>query len=157
MLQCNSCRQKPDVLFIIQGLRKLVKADSVTFFFVKKHHYTALPSFSFSLFYILLFSVHAAKSGTVLNNLSVNIYKWKNQRGRIDSLSFAPKRSSYRTTDRTTDRTSAEARKSENRCVLFDSFTYIYSALLPQHWALYAKVDSTHIYIYMFFFLKFSS
>ena len=118
--------------------------------------YTALPSFSFSLFYILLFSVHAAKSGTVLNNLSVNIYKWKNQRGRIDSLSFAPKRSSDRMTDRTTDRTtgrtSAEARKSENRCVLFDSFTYIYSALLPQHWALYAKVDSTHIYIYMFFF-----
>ena len=46
--------------------------------FVTKHHYTALSGFSFSLFYILLFSVHivnvnAVKSGTVLDNLSVNI------------------------------------------------------------------------------------
>ena len=46
--------------------------------FVTKHHYTALSWFSFSLFYILLFSVHivnvnAVKSGTVLDNLSVNI------------------------------------------------------------------------------------
>ena len=52
----------------------------------------------------------------------------------------------------------AKLRVTENRCVLFDSFTYIYSALLPQHWALYAKADSTptfiyiYIYIYNFFF-----
>ena len=37
----------------------------------------------------------------------------------------------------------AKLRVTENRCVLLDSFTYIYSALPPQH---YAKVDSTHIY-----------
>ena len=63
----------------------------------------------------------------------------------------------------------AKLRVTENRCVLFDSFTYIYLALLPQHRALYAKVDSTptfiygyiyiyiygyiYIYIYIFFFL----
>ena len=35
-----------------------------------------------------------------------------------------------------------EIRVTANRCVFFDSFTYIYPALLPQHWALYAKVDS---------------
>ena len=52
------------------------------------------------------------------------------------------------------------SRMPKNRCVLFDSFTYIYSALLPQHWALYAKVDSTptfvyiYIYIYIFFFSR---
>ena len=44
-----------------------------------KHHYTALSWFLFSSLEILLFSVHiikvsAAKSGTVLNNLSMNIY-----------------------------------------------------------------------------------
>ena len=50
-------------------------------FFGTKNHYTALPGFrfSFSSFYILLFSVHivnvnTAKSGTGLDNLSVNIY-----------------------------------------------------------------------------------
>ena len=48
-------------------------------FFGTKNHYTALPWFSFSSFYILLFSVHivnvnTAKSGTGLDNLSVNIY-----------------------------------------------------------------------------------
>ena len=50
----------------------------------------------------------------------------------------------------------AKLRVTENRCVLFDSFTYIYSALLPQHWALYAKADSTPTFIYIyiqFFFL----
>ena len=41
--------------------------------------YTALAWFSFSLFYTLLFSVHivdvnAAKNGSVLDNLRVNIY-----------------------------------------------------------------------------------
>ena len=52
------------------------------------------------------------------------------------------------------------SRMLKNRCVLFDSFTYIYSALLPQHWALYAKVDSTptfvhmYIYIHIFFFSR---
>ena len=44
-----------------------------------KHHYTALSWFSFSSLEILLFSVHvinvsAAKSGTVLDNLSMNAY-----------------------------------------------------------------------------------
>ena len=44
-----------------------------------KHHYTALSWFSFSSLEILLFSVHiinvsVAKSGTVLDNLSMNIY-----------------------------------------------------------------------------------
>ena len=77
MVQWNSCSQKPDVLSSIQGLRKLVGADSLSlslfFFFFWLQNiimYTALPWFSFSLFYILLFSVHiinfnAAKSGTV--------------------------------------------------------------------------------------------
>ena len=49
------------------------------------------------------------------------------------------------------ERLGAKLRVTENRCVLFDSFTYIYPALLPQHWALYAKVDSTpYIYIYRY-------
>ena len=44
-----------------------------------KHLYTALSWFSFSSLEILLFSVHiinvsAAKSGTVLDNLSMNTY-----------------------------------------------------------------------------------
>ena len=39
------------------GKGKLVKADSVCIFFGTKHHYTALHWFSFSLFYIVLFSV----------------------------------------------------------------------------------------------------
>ena len=48
-------------------------------FFGTKNLYTALPWFSFSSFYILLFSVdivnvNTAKSGTGLDNLSVNIY-----------------------------------------------------------------------------------
>ena len=56
-----------------------MKADSVCICFAKKHHYKAHPLFSFSLFYILSFSVHivnfnTAKSGTGLDNLSVNIY-----------------------------------------------------------------------------------
>ena len=56
-----------------------MKADAVYICFVTKHHYTALPLFPFSLFYILLFSVHivnvnAAKSSKGLDNLSVNIY-----------------------------------------------------------------------------------
>ena len=31
------------------------------------------------------------------------------------------------------ERLGAKLRVTENRCVLFYSFTYIYSALLPQH------------------------
>ena len=31
------------------------------------------------------------------------------------------------------ERLGAKLRVTENRCVLFDSFTYIYPALLPQH------------------------
>ena len=56
------------------------------------------------------------------DRFDIYIYKWRNQRGRIDS------------------------------------FTYIYPALLPQHWALYAKVDSTphllyiNIYIYIYYY-----
>ena len=48
------------------------------------------------------------------------------------------------------ERFGAKFRVTENRCVLFDSFTYIYTPLLPQHRALYAKVDSTLIYIYTY-------
>ena len=33
MVQWNSCSQKPDVMSSIQGLRKLVKADSLSLFF----------------------------------------------------------------------------------------------------------------------------
>ena len=74
----NKNLKKPDVLSSILGLRKLVKADSVCICFVTKRHYTVLPRFLFSLFYILLFSIHivnvnVAKKGTVLDNLSVNI------------------------------------------------------------------------------------
>ena len=46
--------EQPDELFIIQGLRRLVKTDSVCICFVTKHHYSALLwfacCFSFSLF-----------------------------------------------------------------------------------------------------------
>ena len=48
------------------------------------------------------------------------------------------------------ERLGAKLRVTENWCVLFDSFTYIYPALLQQHWALYAKVDSTFIFIYIY-------
>ena len=52
------------------------------------------------------------------------------------------------------ERLGAKLRVTENRCVLFDSFTYIYPALLPQHWALYAKVDSTpFLYIYILIYI----
>ena len=79
MLQWNS------QLSIIQGLRRLVKTDSVCICFVSKHHYSALLQFecwfSFSLFYILLFSAHivninAAKSSTVLDKQSLNIFMY---------------------------------------------------------------------------------
>ena len=45
------------------------------------------------------------------------------------------------------ERLGAKLRVIENRCVLFNSLTYVYLALLPQHRALYAKVDSTPTFI----------
>ena len=47
------------------------------------------------------------------------------------------------------ERLGAKLRVTENRCVLFNSLTYVYLALLPQHRALYAKVDSTPTFIYI--------
>ena len=59
---------------------------------------------------------------------------------------------------RSDERLGAKLRVTENRCVLFNSLTYVYLALLPQHWALYAKVDSTpkfiYIYIYIYIIMK---
>ena len=92
----------------------------------------------FYLLFVLWFALQACQNKAQF--VYIFKYKWKNQRGRIDSL--APT-------------------VLEKQCVLFDSFTYIYSALLPQHWVLYAKVDSTphlyvctYIYIYIFFYLS---
>ena len=57
------------------------------------------------------------------------------------------------------ERLGSKPRVTENRCVLFNSLTYVYLALLPQHRTLYAKVDTTlifiYIYIYIFFFFFF--
>ena len=50
-------------------------------------------------------------------------------------------------------RLGAKLRVTENRCVLFNSLTYVYLALLPQHWALYAKVDSTPTFIYIYIYI----
>ena len=49
------------------------------------------------------------------------------------------------------ERLSAKLRVTENRCVLFNSLTYVCLALLPQQGALYAKVDSTHIHLYLLY------
>ena len=57
------------------------------------------------------------------------------------TLSFVPKGSSDRKLS--DERLGAKLRVTENRCILFNSLTYVYLALLPQHRALYAKVDST--------------
>ena len=69
-------------------------------------------------------------------------------------LSFAPKCSSDRTVWQakvlSDERLGAKLRVTENQCVLSDSFTYICSALLLQHWALFAKVDSTPTFIYIY-------
>ena len=54
------------------------------------------------------------------------------------------------------ERLGAKLRVTENRCVLFDSFTYIYPTLLPQHWALYAKVDSASSFIYIYIYIYIS-
>ena len=66
-----------------RGRLNLSQESSVPICFVTKHHYAALPSgwFSFSLFYILLFSIHIANVNTsersaVLNNLSLNIHAY---------------------------------------------------------------------------------
>ena len=50
-------------------------------------------------------------------------------------------------------RLGAKLRVTENRCVLFNSLTYVYLALLPQHWALYANVDSTLTFIYILMYM----
>ena len=44
-------------------------------------------------------------------------------------------------------------RETQNRCVLFNSLTYVYLALLPQHWALYANVDLTPTFIYILMYM----
>ena len=55
------------------------------------------------------------------------------------------------------ERLGAKLRITENRCVLFNSLNYVYLALLPKHWALYAKVDSDptfkYIYIYLYIYI----
>ena len=43
-------------------------------------------------------------------------------------------------------------RVTENRCVVFNFSTYVCFALLPQHCALYAKVDRTSICIYIYIY-----
>ena len=44
----------------------------------------------------------------------------------------------------------AKLRVTENQCILFNSLTYVDLALLPQHWAFHAKVDSTPTFIYIY-------
>ena len=46
------------------------------------------------------------------------------------------------------ERLGAKLRVTENWRVLFNSLTYVYLALLPQHWALHAKVDSNPTFMY---------
>ena len=46
------------------------------------------------------------------------------------------------------ERLGAKLRVTENQRVLFNSLTYVYLALLPQHWALHAKVDSNPTFMY---------
>ena len=77
--------------------------------------------------------------------------KWKNQRGHIDSLLLWVSRLSACQTELSTWALSDE--RLSDMLVLFDSFTYIYSALLPQHSALYAKVDSTPTFIYIYIYI----
>ena len=50
------------------------------------------------------------------------------------------------------ERLGAKLRVTENRCVIFNPPTYVYLALLPQHWALYAKVDFTFTFIYIYIY-----
>ena len=55
---------------------RLNQGSSVPICFVTKHHYAALPSgwFSFSLFYILLFSIHIANVNAAKRSAVLNIY-----------------------------------------------------------------------------------
>ena len=54
----DSCRQKPDVLSSIQGLRELVKADFVCICFVTKRHYSACLVFVFFVLDPVVFRPH---------------------------------------------------------------------------------------------------
>ena len=67
----------------------------------------------------------------------INIIESKRTHRFSVTLSFAPKRSSDRTVGQakvlSDERLGAKLRVTENQCVLFDSFTYICSALLLQH------------------------
>ena len=91
----------------------------------------------------------------------IYIYIWVKESKRTHrfsvTLSFAPKRSSDRTVGQakvlSDERLGAKLRVTENQCVLFDSFTYICSALLLQHWALFAKVDSTLTFLYIYIYV----
>ena len=51
-------------------------------------------------------------------------------------------------------RLGAKLRVTENRCVIFNLPTYVYLALLPQHWALDAKIGSIFTFIYINLFLR---
>ena len=63
------------------------------------------------------------------------------------TLSFVLKQSSLVLSD---EHLSTKLRVTENQCVLFNSLTSVYLALLPQHWALYAKVNFTPTFIYIY-------
>ena len=95
----------------------------------------------FSLTRILSLNVRIHAGGVQLKSkkkkkyIYIYIYKWRNQRGRIDSLLLWVSRLSARQTE------------------LSEQPTYIYRALLPQHWALYAKVDSAPKYIYIYIYI----
>ena len=74
----------------------------------------------------------------------LSIYKWRNQRGRIDSLLLW--------VSRLNERLSAKLRVAENRCVLFDSFTYIYIYVLYKYFK--RKKGRNYILVASFFPLK---
>ena len=102
----------------------------------------------FNFFWLTIYFSVLINSSNIIHRMNIILF--------TVTLSFAPKRSSGRTfwfcyvlfcSVLSDERLGAKLRVSENRCVLVDSFTYIYPALLPQHRALYAKVDSTPIFI----------
>ena len=74
----------------------------------------------------------------------LSIYKWRNQRGRIDSL--------LPWVSRLNERLSAKLRVTENRCVLFNSFTYIYIYVLYKYFK--RKKGRNYILVASFFPLK---
>ena len=101
---------------------------------------------------LFLSSILTLKPQYIYIYIYIYIYnKWKNQRGHIDSLLLWVSRLSACQTELSTWALSDE--RLSDMLVLFDSFTYIYSALLPQHSALYAKVDSTPTYIYIYIYI----